>query len=580
MAIDPQISLDAGAGTANPLSVVETYADIQNKLNQNRLFQQQFAAKQKAGQIIAASPDLETGFTNMTKDPLVAPFAGEIISNYRQSAMFLTQQQGLIQDQSQSGLQAVLKGLTGGLQDPSMFDSIVKAQMATLSPSAKANVGPAVDAMRTALTAGLPKDPQAALAIYRKRLAATLIGSGVTPDAIAGVLGKPGQQTLGGYTRPTLQAPPQGVDAMPGGAIVGAPGAAANTLAPQIATTPGSVPVELGGGVPASAGGGNLLTAAPAPMSGPAAAPGGSGASGNALGGGAPVQSGRPNTAQPSVTPGAQPPAQGQPQAGDGKPLYSDPKSMISPYISIGPTGQRVMSDAQHTDNDELLKDFDGKEKEAFNNSQMAQASFTNMGNALDVMQHGGGFNTPGSLGTLRYEFSKMVNTLQGITGVKASDLEFSPDKLASIEEFNKDTKRLGAAVTSQFFGSGREAAQTIQSMTSSVPSIDNTYLGGKVVLDGLQAMNTRLQDERNYINHWRQINQGNISGAAEQFNLDHPARNYALDVLQKYGLTDKGFASPQAVGEAMQKGWIDRDTARAILTDQFKMGGAKAPAP
>ena len=77
----------------SPFEIMNTMAEVNNRQNQAKLFQQQFQAKERAGQIIAASPNLDAAFGLLAKDPLVAPFAGGIINEYRQGMLTLQQMQ-------------------------------------------------------------------------------------------------------------------------------------------------------------------------------------------------------------------------------------------------------------------------------------------------------------------------------------------------------------------------------------------------------------------------------------------------------------------------------------------------------
>src|SRR5271170_5936086 len=86
----PQQGQGGLLGGMNPLQAVGSIVGIQNAMNQNRMFQQQFQAKQAIGEIIATAPDLETGLQRAAQSPYGA-WAPDIINSYRQAT--LTQQQ-------------------------------------------------------------------------------------------------------------------------------------------------------------------------------------------------------------------------------------------------------------------------------------------------------------------------------------------------------------------------------------------------------------------------------------------------------------------------------------------------------
>lgn len=215
------------------LTTVGKFAGIQNTLNQNRLFQQTFAAKQRAGEILAGSDpsDPESGIRGLMSDPLTAPFAGEIINNIRGAQKTLLDIQGEQQGQAQSGLAAFMKSLPAVAADPTQWKGIVNANMATLSPTARARVAPAIESLRQSLTDDLPDDPVQAKAVFNNRLGGLMTAGGVTPEGIKAIYGTPTTVDTGGGIHPGLQLPPQlGGGFAPSGAPLG------KTLAPQIIT--------------------------------------------------------------------------------------------------------------------------------------------------------------------------------------------------------------------------------------------------------------------------------------------------------------------------------------------------------
>lgn len=278
MPIDPSISLHvnelpAGVQPTNPMGIMDTvgkFAGIQAQLNQNQLFRQTFAARQKAGEILSTAPDLESAITQLQQDPLTGPFAGETINSLRQSQLALTQVQGEQQKQSQDAFQAFLKSLPGTAADPSQFSHNVDAQMSLMSPTARARVAPAIQAITRGLTDGLPSDPTGAKALFNQRLSGLMIGGGVTPEALRGVYGTPGQVDTGAGIQPTMTAPPQAG----GGMTSVGPAIPKTGIAPTLTDLPGpggqttkaivggagegSNPLSLGG--PAGGSGGLSIT--------------------------------------------------------------------------------------------------------------------------------------------------------------------------------------------------------------------------------------------------------------------------------------------------------------------------------
>jgi hypothetical protein len=207
--VDPNISLQIAppqqqGGVA--LDTISRFATIQNALNQNRLFQQTFTARQQAGQILSAAPDLDTGLSNLFKDPLTAAFAPELVNTARQMqntmADIATKRQAL----AQGGLSFTLKNLSSALADPSMLEGSLQAGLSTVDPMAAPQVRAAMSSIVQSLGHGLPEGP-AGVAAYRSRLTGLLLSSGFTPEALHELSGTPSIQDLGGQRVPGVTAP-------------------------------------------------------------------------------------------------------------------------------------------------------------------------------------------------------------------------------------------------------------------------------------------------------------------------------------------------------------------------------------
>lgn len=560
---DPDASLKAwpaGAGSTvgpNPLDTIGAYASTMNALNQNRLFQQTFAANQRIGQIMAGSPDFETGLTNVGKDPQAMAFGGAAFSNLRNAMLALTQQRSTEQTMAQSGLQAVMKVLPMGLQDPSLIPAAVNSQLMTLSPTARAAVKPAADSLVEALVGGLPSDPAQAKAIFIKRFGAMAIAGGWNQDLINAAMGtKPATIDAGGRILTGTQAQGQGSDAGPAGSFTPST-VVGKSLAPTTVQTPGNVPVQVGG-----EGGITQL--------------GGAAQQPNALGAPLPAQPSAGGAVAPALTPNkaAAPPPGGGPAAqgdlaGDGKPLIPPGFSMVSPNTNTrGIGGLPVQSKSQVDNEDSLHTEYNTTGKKQFDNAQQSLANLQFMDNSYDNLIKGGGFLVPGTAAAFRGDIAKAVNTMTTITGNKPL---FDPTKVADIEKFNKDTKTMGLMLVNQFLGGQREAAQIITGVTSAVPNVENTYMGGKLVLNGVKAGAQRLIDMRNFENAWQAKNQGNLTGADEAFSKLHPASEYTNKILSDMGLQAGGFKSIDTLRNAVKMGYLTSDQGRSIAAKEFK---------
>lgn len=570
MPLDPSISLQIKPPDINPLTMMSGFANLQNTLNQNKLFQQTFAARQRAGQILSQSPDLEQGLEQLYRDPVTAPFAAETANAVRQGQQTFADIQrlravtaGEQQRQATDGLQAaVAHGLPAIIESPSdaTWDSVMKAQLNVLSPSARAAVAPALESLKHAMLADLPEEPEAAKAEVKKRAAALSLGSGFTPESLAAVAGKPAVVDLGYAKQPGLEAPGQPFTAQGPELLVGAP--------PRYENFPGGVPAA----VPAIPGRfpGNPLTSSPGTGKFPAA-----GDTGNELG----AQPAQPAPAGPAATspPAAasapagaasvRPPGTPLGLAGNGELLILPPDA-ASPSVGTGAKGMQILSPAQLKSADAYQAEFADSGARAFQNASSTIGSLKSMSADMDTIAKGGGFLVPGTLSLYRNETAKALNTMAAMVGLKEV---FDPSKLAAIDAFNKEVQRMGLTVLTTMLGNQREAAQTINNITTkAVPSLDNTPMGGKLIIEGLKAATQRVIDQRVWEEAWQAKNQGNLNGALARFNKEYPAESYADRVLEEFGIGPKGFVSPEAIAAAVRNGYLTVAQGKKIGIAQF----------
>jgi len=226
------------------------------------------------------------------------------------------------------------------------------------------------------------------------------------------------------------------------------------------------------------------------------------------------------------------------------------------------------MSAAQQANAETLQKEFSDSGLRAFNNATATLGSLNYMTQDLDALAKAGGLLQPGTGAAWRTAVAKGINTMAEMAGLK--DV-FDPKAVSAIDAFNKETNRMGLTVLTTMLGNQREAAQTINNITTkAVPGIDNTFMGGKLVIESLKATTQRAIDQRNWENAWQARNQGNLNGADEAFNAAHPAQDYANAVLARFGMTPKGFASPAALKAAVANGFMTPKQAAGIGREQF----------
>lgn len=258
MPLDPAISLAAGQGLpqqqpilgGNPIGSALTMMQIQNAANQNRLFQQTFAARQQMGEIMASAPNTEAGLQQILQSP-AAPFAGEFLNSIRAAQQAMVGMQGEQQKQAQSGLEAVMHMLPSVYANPTNGQWQTSMNVATqgLSPYAMQASKGAIESIRQGLMENLPADQNAAAGVVRQRIGALLYSSNMTPDqmyALGGVIRPQVVQTTGAQGQPISQVVggspfPQGQGGGMG-AVQGGQGAMQGGGAPALNAGVGAAP--------------------------------------------------------------------------------------------------------------------------------------------------------------------------------------------------------------------------------------------------------------------------------------------------------------------------------------------------
>lgn len=134
MPVDPNISLNiatpqmggqlgqAGGG----LAMVGQFAQIQNAMNQTRLFNERWQAMHAAGELYASSPDPETGYARVMASPY-APYVGDFLTQMRQARLLDIQAGKETASAADTALTAAYKATFNAALDPHMtrqqFDS-------------------------------------------------------------------------------------------------------------------------------------------------------------------------------------------------------------------------------------------------------------------------------------------------------------------------------------------------------------------------------------------------------------------------------------------------------------------------
>ena len=508
---------ETGAG-AGALDTVAKFATIQNALNQNRLFQQTFAARQKAGQIIAGAPDLETGIKNMFADPDVAAFAGPIANDIRQQmdtqANVATKRQTL----AQNAIDFAIRKTASALYDPALFATNLKSGLAAADPMTAPHMQPFVDSFVRSVGYGLPADPTTwtpqQKSKYQANLSGALLSAGFTDSSLKLIQGNvttvPGMTAsgirgtqgvvqapafAGGGLTPTGQVIPEGMPASEASSTE--PGPLSSTLQPQVVTRGdvfrGAVP-SLGG----SMQGGNLLV----------------------------------------------------PGASATNPLATVPALASAGAATAPAPGQaKAIEGAAQNYTEEGRKTYDA--------AVTGLGSVQYMDRAFDELSKNGGWEVPGTAVNARLGIAKGINTLAQVMGVAPADLPFDTSKVATWEDSNKETQRATLQLVNQMFGAQRESQLVVQGASKAIPGAENTPLGGKLVLKSLEQTMLREIDRRNFETNWFNAHSGNLIGANEAFNTQYKPQLYsqrAISTVQPYEVSSPSEASAYLPGTLVKR--------------------------
>lgn len=175
--------------------------------------------------------------------------------------------------------------------------------------------------------------------------------------------------------------------------------------------------------------------------------------------------------------------------------------------------------------NEQAAKEFVEKETPSFNSAQ-------NLKMRLDIIDHNIAQLGPQWMGAgadAKAEAAKAWNGTLDTFGV--SGMHIDPNKVASWEDFNKETTRAGMELIKSNFGGSREAASIIQMGRTAVPSVQNTYVGAKYVSATIRAATQWEIDKYNYKTDL--MKQGKpLVGADADFASKHPPQQYAMSAI------------------------------------------------
>lgn len=177
-----------------------------------------------------------------------------------------------------------------------------------------------------------------------------------------------------------------------------------------------------------------------------------------------------------------------------------------------------------------LQKEVLPKQYEAAANNYSAANA---MQGQLDMMDHNiellnqSGWSSTGAGANVKMGALKALNGLSRTLG--GSDV-FDPQKIATWEDFNKESTRMGFELA-KTLGS-REAMMIVQQAVAAVPNAENTYLGARLVSSSLRQASQRQTDYYEFLQKFAMEHGGNTMGADVAFNKQNPPGNYTKTAI------------------------------------------------
>lgn len=173
----------------------------------------------------------------------------------------------------------------------------------------------------------------------------------------------------------------------------------------------------------------------------------------------------------------------------------------------------------------DAMKQFTEKDTPAFSSAQ-------SLATRLDIIDHNISALGPSWMGAgadTKAEVAKAWNSTLDSFGVKGMHID--PTKVATWEDFNKETTRAGMELIKSNFGGSREAASIIQMGRTAVPGVQNSYVGAKYVSATIRAANQMQMDLYNYKKQLADSGHS-LVGAESEFYKTHPPQQYAMGAI------------------------------------------------
>ena len=222
--------------------------------------------------------------------------------------------------------------------------------------------------------------------------------------------------------------------------------------------------------------------------------------------------------------PGGEAPAPASaPNGGQGTPPGQSaftPKMIRNPdgsvTSSITPSVEKLQTTA--ADNYE-------KARESYAGAQQTEKTLAEMEDSFRTLNKAG-WSSTGVGAQTRLEMAKSFNSLWQTLGIKGQDLPFDPNTIASWEDLEKNSTRLGFALARTL--GAREAMQIVQGAIKANPGVANTPVGSRMVLNSIRQNAQRDNDYFEFATNFAQTHGGDLVGAEVAFNKANPPSLYA----------------------------------------------------
>lgn len=133
-------------------------------------------------------------------------------------------------------------------------------------------------------------------------------------------------------------------------------------------------------------------------------------------------------------------------------------------------------------------------------------------------------WSTTGTGAEARLNMAKAANSIFSAMGVKGEKLPFDQEKIASWESLTKESLRLGFALSRSL--GAREAMQVVQQAIKANPGIQNTPIGGRMVMNAIREAAQRDVDYYKFATQYG-TQRGHLVGADIEFNKQNPPELY-----------------------------------------------------